>query len=321
MTVEQPVAVDRVGRVTSAWSVARLPTLALIPLAAFVWWIVGFLPWVLDGFGGSTFRQASGLRAQWLAIPLYNGSIGGLVLGAGTGGLLVGLVALLGRDGPVRSAIAAASGGLLAMIAILVLTRDQIGHGNTGQGFTADDRVVNGLTIVVVLMTVVGTLVGLLGLAGSLGRGLALGGLAGAVGVWTVDVLHAAGWTDPGGFGHTADVGHWTGAVVLAVALVTLGARPIFRLIAWPVAVLLAWFVAPTVTASSYIEALLRPGYGSRVGDTISAAAHVWRMASSPGVRSLTPWITAIVVAGVIVVGREVAVRRAGDSAATDASH
>jgi hypothetical protein len=303
--------------------VAQLPTLALIPLAAVAWWIVGFLPWVADGFGSSAFGQTSGLTIQWLAIPMFTGDIGGLVLGAGTGGLLIGLVALLGRDGPARSAVGAATGGALGMIVILVVTRAQLGDGNSAQGFSTDGRVVNGLTLIVVGMTVVGTLVGLLGLRGSLGLGVALAGLAGAAGVWTVEVLRAVGPASPGSYRAITDIGHWTGAAVLALALVTLGARPTLRLIAWPVAVLLAWFVAPTVTASSYIQALLRPGYGlpDRVGDTISAAAQVWRSASSPGARSLAPWIAAIVVAAVIVVARDLSARRTSDSAATDPSH
>lgn len=323
MTVQQPLAVDGAERETVRRSVAQLPTLALIPLAAVAWWIVGFLPWVAGGFGSSAFRQTSGLTIRWLAIPMFTGDIGGLVLGAGTGGLLVGLVALLGRDGPLRSAVGATAGGLVGMIIVLIVTRAQLGDGNSAQGFSTDSRVVNGLTLVVIVMTAIGTLVGLLGLTGSLGLGVALAGLAGAAGVWTVKVLLAVGPNDAGAYRGFTDVGHWTGAALLALALVTLGARPTGRLAAWPVAVLLAWFVAPTVTASSYIQVLLRPGYGlpDQLGDTISAAAQVWRSASSPGERSLTPWIAAVLVAAAIVAARQLSAHRTSGDAVTDPSH
>jgi hypothetical protein len=90
----------------------------------------------------------------------------------------------------------------------------------------------------------------------------------------------------------------WVGGAVLAIALAVIGVRPPSRLIWWPVALVVAWTVSPVLTAVIYLQPLLRPG--SRVPrvltDTVQGTVQALTGAASPGARSLTPWVAAIVI-------------------------
>jgi hypothetical protein len=89
---------------------------------------------------------------------------------------------------------------------------------------------------------------------------------------------------------------------VLTAALVTIGTRPVARLACWLPAVLLAWLVAPSVTASGYFAMTFSRGPRSAalVQEYLSAAGQMWRQAVEPGRRPLASWVAALVVAGVL---------------------
>lgn len=270
-----------------------LPPLALVPIAALVWWVVGYLPWILDGLGPDL---PAGESSPTMTIPLLAGHVGELVLGAGLGGVAAGLSSRLGAGPPWLRAGACAVGVVGALFVTVLQSRHVVGGSIF---FSTDVRVTNGLSIVVVLTALAGLGLGLLAMTGPVGLGLGLAAIAGAAPAWLVGVLLAVGVSDRGTATWVNDAGRWTGAAVLVIALAMVGVRPAVRLVAWPGAVLLAWFVGPTLTAASYMEVYLRPGMGmaDMWGDGLSAAADVWRMAASPDVRPLAPWITAIVVA------------------------
>jgi hypothetical protein len=268
-----------------------LPPLALVPIAAVVWWVVGFLPWLLNGAGHDVL-DARGVGP--LALPLLSGSVGYLVLWAGVGGVLAGLAARLGAGGAALRAGACLAGVSLALLVTLVQTRNGL------SGTALDDRITNGLTVVVVLSAFAGLGLGLLILVGRIGLGFAVGALAGAAPSWVMSVFNAFAVDSTAGGVHLAHrVSEWSGAVVLAVALICVGLQPAVRAVASVGIVVLAWFIDPTITAAGYMEVFLRPGMGlpDMWGDHLSATADVWRMAASLDARSLTPWITAIIVA------------------------
>jgi len=273
-----------------------LPPLALVPLAAAVWWVVGFLPWILDGLGP---RLPAGESAPTMTIPLLAGHVGELVLGAGLGGAAAGLSSRLGTGSQGLRAGACAVGVAGALFVTVLQSRHVVG----GSIFLSTDvRVTNGLSVLVMLTALVGLGLGLLAMTGPVGLGLGIATVAGAVPAWLAGVLLAVGVADSGSAVWVNDVGRWAAAASLVVALVTIGVRPAVRLVAWPGAVLLAWLVGPTLTAASYMEVYLRPGMGmaDMWGDGLSAAADVWRMAASLDARPLAPWITAIVVAAAL---------------------
>ena len=288
---------SRQGAAEDASSSWRLPTAALIPIAALAWWVVGFLPWILDGLRMSPF---SGTPV--LAVPLFMGNLSAMVLGGGLGGLTAGLVALLGRGARWRRAGAVTLGVVIAAVATLLQSALTL-RDPSPSNMSAADRVLVGLVVVTLASTILGLIWGLLALSGRIGLGLALSGVAGAAPWWLTGVLAALGMDrsiqDLYG---SADVAQWTGAVVLACALVIIGVQPLARVVWWLPAVVLAWVVGPTITASAYMEQLLRPGTSlSEVfGESFDLAWQVWKRAASLELRPLTPWIVAIVVAALV---------------------
>lgn len=287
------------------WTVRRLPTVALLPVAGLVWWIVGYLPWLLDGLGREMFSANEMFSYTPMALPLFSGQVSTLVLGAGVGGVAAGLVTLLAQGPRGQRAAAAASGVTVAVAATLIESRQALDA--TGlDSFGTDDRLVNGLTLIVVVTTLVGLGLGLLGLTGGLGLGLALAALAGVLPVWGSNVSYAIGGTEAGNLEHTQEVFRWLGTAALVIALVVIGLRPVALVAAWIGAVLLAWIIGPTITAAAYIEVLLRPGMGlpEQLGDHLSATFDVWRMAASTDARPLTPWIVAIALALTVALWR-----------------
>jgi hypothetical protein len=285
-TAELPVVTD--PATGPARRQRRLPAPALIPIAGLVWWVVGFLPWILTGLGHDV-RSLIGTPVA--AVPLFTGHVSELVVGAGVGGLCAGLVPLLGR-GSRAARIAAVATGVAVTVAIVVL---QSRSALTG----TDGRVLDGLSVLVVGITVVALAIGLLATTGRVGLGIAGAAIAGAAPVWLPAVLSQLGLDAPEAFRHVTDATRWVGAVLLAASLVTIGVRPVVRLVWWPVAIVLAWLVSPTATAAGYIEPMLRPGMGlpDMLGEHISATLDVWRMSASVDARPLTPWIVAIVAA------------------------
>ena len=277
-----------------------LPTAALIPVAALTWWVVGFLPWILDGLRVSPFSGS-----PVLAVPLFAGNLSAMVLGGGLGGLAAGLVALLGRGGRWRRAGAVTLGVVIAATVTLLQSALTL-RDPSPSNMSAADRVLVGLVVVAIVSTIVGLGWGLVALGGRVGLGLALAGVAGAVPWWLTAVLAAVGAdrSVQDLYGST-DVSQWIGVTVLAAALVVIGVRPVARTLWWLLAVALAWVVGPTITASTYMEQLLRPGTkpSDVFGESFDLAWQVWRMAASVERRPLTPWIVAIAVAAVVSIG------------------
>lgn len=283
-----------------------LPTPVLALVAALTWWLVGFLPWILDGLRMTAKEYGSPI----MLLPLSSSLLAPLVVGAGVGGLMSGLVVLCGR-GPRRVDVLAVAGGVIgATVVTLVQANQAAGSRGPWMGVQSegiDPKVLNALTAVVVVVTVVGLALGLLASTGRIGLGIALAALAGAVTVWVMPVLVALGLNQFEAHTTLTEVIRWVGAGVLCWALVVLGVRPRVRIIWWPVAVLAAWVVSPTVTAAVYLDGVIRPGAAvlGELGEHLSAAFDVWKAAVAIDQRPLTPWIVSVSVAVVVVVLRQ----------------
>ncbi|KAA1398178.1 hypothetical protein [Aeromicrobium ginsengisoli] len=285
MTIELTPTVER-----TLWR--SLPPWALVPVAAVAWWLAGFLPWLLNGTGRDVLTERG--VGFLLLPPLMSGGVSQLVLGAGVGGVVAGLTSILSDGSRALRAGACTAGVAVALLVTLLQTRNGV------SGTAVDTRITNGLTIVVIVTAIVGLGLGLLSLLGRVGLGFAVGALAGATPMWVMSVFMAFELVDTTGRLEVAHrVSEWSGAAVLAVALLCVGLVPGVRAVAWAGIVLLAWFIGPTITAAGYMEVFLRPGMGRHDlwGDQLSAAADVWRMAASLDARSLAPWGVPIVVA------------------------
>lgn len=265
----------------------RVPAVALLPLAAAVWWVGGFLWWLLalagQDPGGGT------------AVPFDASRLSGLVLGGLAGGVAAGLLARLAdRRG---WALAATAGGV-ALAALVTVVQSSAAVRDAAAGtFAADPVVLTGLTAVAVGAAAAGWLAGSVALLGRGGLALALGVLAGLAPSWLSSVVFAvAGPESPVAVGRLVS---WSGAAVLALALVVAGLRPPLHLLWWPAVVLLAWFAGPALTATAYLEPVLRPGAGlpDTLLDSLSGAWQVFGLAAEPGARDLVPWVVAVVAA------------------------
>lgn len=292
--LRHPPPDDGVGPARGSTGAGRLHPALLLPVGALVWWLVGFLPWLTRSqasVGGSTTGTG------WLALPLRTSSLGLLVVCATVGSVLAGVASLLARRPGVGAALGGA-GVLLAALLAVAQSSSTLGRG--GSSFDADAGVLAGLVVVVLAVSVVGWAIGVTSVLGRPGTGRP--GLAVALAV-------VAG-VGPAWFGALTRTGSseallWIGALLLVVALVAAGARPPARLAWWPLVLVVAWFVGPAVTASAYLEQLLRPGSGldaARVVDALAAAVDVFQAAASPSNRQLVPWVVAVPVALVVAV-------------------
>jgi hypothetical protein len=163
------------------------------------------------------------------------------------------------------------------------------------------------LSVVTVVVALAGWGLGAAAAFGVPTLGVALAVLAGALPSWlgaTIQALLAP--ASPDAQLVAGRVVTWAGAAALVVALVTLGARPASRLVWWPVAVLAAWFVQPFLTASVYLDQVIRPGAGlpGTLPDALAATAQVFGLASLPANRPWLPWVVALAVAVAVAVIR-----------------
>jgi hypothetical protein len=275
----------------------RLPLWALVPVAALAWWLVGYLPWLVETALSPAWSAPSA------AVPAAGASLGTLVFGAVIGGLVAGLLCLsapAGRRWPAAGF--ALAGVALALFVVILLASRTVG----GNGFAGDGRVVAGLSAATVLASLVGWFLGACAAFGRPGLGIALGALSALVPSWllaiVITVLSAIGGSSllvgPGWTTATS----WLGACVLAGALVTVGLRPPARAAWWPLVVLVAWFVSPVLTAAGYLEVYLRPGAGlpNSLPDALAATWQVFGQAALPEYRPVLPWLAAVGAAVVV---------------------
>jgi hypothetical protein len=269
-----------------------------VPLAGLVWWVGGYLFWILSGLR----PLPVGPR---IALPLAISLMSSLVLGALVGGVAAGLLALLAHR---RLAVLATLAGVALALVVTLAGAVATVHGEAPDAMLGGDPLaVAGLCAVTVLVALVGWAVGSAASLGRPGLGIALAVLAGALPSWLGEVAQAI--VTPASYELASAIGRivaWVGAAGLVAALVVLGARPASRLAWWPVAVLAAWFVQPLLTASVYLDQVLRPGTGlpGTLPDALAATVQVFGLASLPASRQWVPWVVALGVAVVIAVLR-----------------
>jgi hypothetical protein len=286
----------------------RPPPWLLVPAAALAWWLVGYLPWLVE----TTLLPLSSRPSP--AVPSAGSALGILIFGGLTGGLVAGLLCLFApTDRRWRAAAFALGGVAVALAVVIALASRTVG----GDGFAGDRRVVMGLSAATVLASLVGWFLGACSAFGRPGLGVALGAVSAVVPGWLLALvggvtsatqesfLFGPGWT-------TATT--WLGACLLAGALVTVGLRPPARAAWWPLVVLVAWFVAPVLTAAGYLEVYLRPGAGlpNSLPDALAATWQVFGQSALPEYRPVIPWLVAV---GVAVVASLVLARGRGAGA------
>ncbi|MDN5856703.1 MAG: hypothetical protein L0K86_28475, partial [Actinomycetia bacterium] len=68
-----------------------IPVTAIAPASALVWWVVGFLPWLVDGLGKDVPGVYIGsVASDGITVPLLLPNLALLVLGGLVGGACAG---------------------------------------------------------------------------------------------------------------------------------------------------------------------------------------------------------------------------------------
>jgi hypothetical protein len=268
----------------------------VLPLAAAGWWVVGALPWIVDGLGARSPRdwtagiESGSVSSGYLSLlPFTPTRMGLLLVVTLVGGLAAAAATLWVRPREGRALVRAGVAALGALAAAAYTVAQSAGATRQlGNDFDRDDRVLVG----VVAVAVAGTLAGLLlGLAVVLGRpvlrALAAVPLAVALGSWVSALCVALV-----GVQRALPLLAWTTtltAVAVGLALAPVGVRSLGRVLVWPLAIALVAVCAAAQTAFSYLTSLLRPRSGLPDGlrDHVAASRDVFLRAVRP---EFQPW-------------------------------
>lgn len=269
-----------------------IPAPVLAPASALVWWVVGYLPWLVDGLGDDVPGVViDSVAWDAITIPLLTSELPLLVLGAVVGGACAGLLITL-TDGRPATAFAASFAGVAGAVLLTGIQASSAVRDAGGGGYEADDAVISALLATTAGASLLGWLFGSGGFFGRAPLGIALAGLAGALPSWLTSLVFAI---DPDVRSEVvSSVITYAGAGLLATALVVIGVRPYLRLVAWPVAVALAWIVPPAFTAAGYLSVMLRPP--AELSDALGPAWEVFGRAVRPA-NTPTDWLVPFVVA------------------------
>jgi hypothetical protein len=280
----------------------RVLLVALVPLAALVWWLVGALPELLDRLAGALAelsQDPSGAaelpRPPLLAAPM--GGIGLQVPNALLGGIVAGFLAGL-ATGQRRIMAARATLAGVALGLAVVMVQAAVAGPDPGGTILLGDSSGAAIALAMILAALGGGLLGSRASTSPLRAGIALGAVSGLLPLWLLGLVFVVAAPGP-----DSDVDlawtQWAGLAVLVLALVRVGLRPLRRSAWWPLVVVLPWILVTGAMALPYLIAVpLTAGEGTT--STSELLSFVWQTfgagAWAPLKRPL-PWLGAVVVA------------------------
>ncbi|NUR15404.1 MAG: hypothetical protein HOQ13_03735 [Dermatophilaceae bacterium] len=288
---------------------ARALLWPVLPLAAAGWWVVGALPWIVDGLGARSPRdwtsdlESGSVASGYLSLLPFTPARMGLLLVVTLVGGLAAAVATLWlrpREGRTLARAGVAALGTLAAAAYTV-AQSAGATRQLGSDFDRDDRVLVGVLVVATVGMVAGLLLGLVVVLGRpVPRALAAAPLAVALGSWvgalavalfgTQRALPVLGWTTT------------LTAVLAGLALASVGVRSLGRVLVWPSVLAIVAACTAAQTALSYVTGYLRPRSGLPNGlrDHLEAGRDVFVRALQP---EFQPWGAYAVTVAVGLVG------------------
>lgn len=274
-----------------------LLTAGLALLAVVASWLLGYLPWVIDGFRlsgrSTTLLGNEGLDGVRLVIPLIAGELTTLIAFAALGAVATTLLPLAFVEIPRTLGVVVAA--LVLALTTLVLTfiaRASILDHAPG-AFSGDERVLDGLVLGVFAVTAAA---GFVGCVASVQVGFLP--LATAIAVGQLPV-----W-----LGHLGDGSAGSGPVHDLVALVMLSAAFVISvrrsagwIAGWPLALAVVWVATPLRIGTTAVADRLRPGAGleHNLSDVFSEGYDVFRASFWHAHQS---WWPGVAAAGIGVV-------------------
>ena len=270
----------------------RISAWWVLLISAIVWWVCGFLPWLLQ-----VFYEVTGLAetstvadAGLMPLPFTDDAMVGLVVMALIGGLLAGVTSRIPASAGA-GASAAITGTLLAMAAT----------GGASWWLAAretvpDDAMPLGMLVDTGAAGIVGLAAGLLaGLGPAALRGLAL--------ALPVVLLDGWFWGLVPGNPVSPTSTWWIFAVALGIAFgLAVDSRPI-ELLGWLPAAGVVWVLQATGPALLAVQENIWPG-SALTEDPLSAAGIVWDEIASAAIVSdghqLGAWVVALLLGAAI---------------------
>src|SRR5690349_12010096 len=137
----------------------------MVALSVVIFWVIGFLPWVLAGF---TLRvpeahgSGEGLAGVRLAVPLVVGRLPELVASALLGGVLAGSVPIAFPRVPRLLGLVVTGATVLASATVVLVASRHSLELHASAQFAGTPRVIEGLVLAAVCATSLGLVLGLL---------------------------------------------------------------------------------------------------------------------------------------------------------------
>lgn len=287
---------------------ARARLWPVLPLAAAGWWVVGALPWIVDGLGARSPRNwpfdvatGSATDGYITLLPFTTARLGLLLTVTLLGGAAAALAVLWVSPRPdsrrASTAVAALAGlGAVAAAAYSIL-QSAGATRQLGSDFDRDERVLVGVLAIAVAGTLAGVALGLVLVLGRpVLRALAAAPLAVALGSWASALAVALL-----GFERGRPLLTWTptlAAVAVGLTLATVGVRSLWRVVVWPLVLLLVAVCTAAQTAFSYLASYLRPrsGLPSGLRDHVEASRDVFLRAIQPEFQAWGAYAVAVAV-------------------------
>jgi hypothetical protein len=269
-----------------------------IVVGALAWWVIGALPWVLQGL-------RLPLQNLWgtdqapdemplVALPFSQYFLSLLLAITVVGGAAAALTSLIRPDRP-RARRAAVTGGALAAIVAITQTALVV-HGGLDHSSRAGTYLV-ALIAVASLGSVVGLVVGwaLVGV-GRAAQAVAAAVLAVATTSWLTALL-APNPAMTGDAQRTfLTVAPWVAAAVAGIGLALCPPRGIRAVLGWVVALVILWAGPPLITAMSYVGGSRSLLAMSAPDELLDAGLAVFRAALLPENHLIGPFVLAVVV-------------------------
>lgn len=275
-----------------------LPRWAVVLVGAVAFWVVGFLPWIVEGMHletSSAWPWFPTLEGPLVAMPFGEYAFPTLFVGCVIGGTAALAVSRLAAPAVTRPRALAASGALLALVAALAQTVLTV---RPALAPIDEARLLVGALVVAVLGSgAFGILVGA-GVARGSGWPWVLGGATAASlsGSWFVDLIVRRPDLDPQWTTWVAQWHPWLSGALLGGVLAAFGLRPATRLVGWFAALGIAWVLPSVLTTLTYVahDASRGPLRRSQVIEVADAGRDVFVQSLLPGNHLIWPLVLAV---------------------------
>lgn len=261
-----------------------LLSLVLAVAAVVAVWVLGFLPWVLDGFHLDV--PGVDLNEVWLPIPLIAGQLTALIACTVVGSTAAMVLPLLVPAVPRPLAVVVTSLTVIATaVALVSIARISIAD-ESGDDFASDPRVLDGLVVGVLALVVLCVVVG--GLAS-----FQIGFLPVAAAVVVTQLLS---WITLLKLPHPDLVTELLTVVLLGGAFVVSVLRSPCWVATWPVALVVVWLGVPFGNAMAAVGSRLRPGQNldESLGDVYRDGLDVFQASVWDSPRTWWPQVVAV---------------------------